>query len=175
MLCNRGFGPKLWLCNHPGTLRTKLWQMFIICGRSFICWQLPILLPSTMGYMVTLDWEQCCLSALDLDKWQSWNWIFTWCGMSLFNKFGKQVYLLLNCWLFDKNPEKVWSKCWSSQNWSVQGETKIFKSFKARFPTPYKASNSTSPLWYSIKRGSAHIIVLASYSSYGEQKSIIHK
>jgi hypothetical protein len=69
---------------------------------------------------------------------------------------------------------------WTSGNHEIEflpevGETKIFKSFKARFPTPYKASNSTSPLWYSIKRGSAHIIVLASYSSYGEQKSIIHK
>ncbi|KAH8964065.1 hypothetical protein BDL97_04G044600 [Sphagnum fallax] len=61
---------------------------------------------------------------------------------------------------------------WTSGNHEIEflpevGETKIFKSFKARFPTPYKASNSTSQLWYSIKRGSAHIIVLASYSSYG--------
>ncbi len=52
----------------------------------------------------------------------------------------------------------------------MQGEIKPFKSFKHRFPIPYPASNSTSPLWYSIKRGSAHIIVLSSYSAYGEEQ-----
>nr|CAD1841769.1 unnamed protein product [Ananas comosus var. bracteatus] len=48
------------------------------------------------------------------------------------------------------------------------GETEPFKPFLHRFPTPYKASNSTAPFWYSIKRASAHIIVLASYSAYGK-------
>lgn len=47
------------------------------------------------------------------------------------------------------------------------GETKPFKPYLNRFPTPYRASNSTSPLWYSVKRASAHIIVLSSYSAYG--------
>ncbi|KDP32671.1 hypothetical protein JCGZ_13669 [Jatropha curcas] len=47
-------------------------------------------------------------------------------------------------------------------------ETTPFKPFMHRFPTPYKASNSISPLWYSIKRASAYIIVLSSYSAYGK-------
>ncbi|RHN59886.1 putative Acid phosphatase [Medicago truncatula] len=48
------------------------------------------------------------------------------------------------------------------------GETEPFKPFSHRYQTPYKASQSTSPFWYSIKRASAHIIVLASYSAYGK-------
>jgi hypothetical protein len=48
------------------------------------------------------------------------------------------------------------------------GETEPFKPFNHRYHTPYKASNSTSPLWYSIKRASAYIIVLSSYSAYGK-------
>jgi hypothetical protein len=49
-----------------------------------------------------------------------------------------------------------------------QGETEVFKPYLNRYRVPYKSSNSTSPLWYSIKRASAHIIVLSSYSEYGE-------
>ncbi|XP_020519977.1 purple acid phosphatase 2 isoform X1 [Amborella trichopoda] len=48
------------------------------------------------------------------------------------------------------------------------GETVPFKPYKHRYHVPYKASNSTSPLWYSIKRASAYIIVLSSYSAYGK-------
>ncbi|KAL8556154.1 hypothetical protein ACS0TY_003808 [Phlomoides rotata] len=48
------------------------------------------------------------------------------------------------------------------------GETKPFKPFTHRYRTPYKASNSTTPFWYSIKRASAYIIVLSSYSAYGK-------
>ncbi|XP_059434086.1 purple acid phosphatase-like [Corylus avellana] len=48
------------------------------------------------------------------------------------------------------------------------GETKPFKPYTHRYHVPYKASNSTAPFWYSIKRASAHIIVLASYSAYGK-------
>ncbi|CAM6039832.1 unnamed protein product [Sphagnum compactum] len=65
---------------------------------------------------------------------------------------------------------------WTSGNHDIEflpqvGEIKPFKSFKNRFPIPYQASTSTSPLWYSIKRGSsAHIIVLSSYSAYGEEQ-----
>ncbi|KAH7278586.1 hypothetical protein KP509_38G047600 [Ceratopteris richardii] len=47
------------------------------------------------------------------------------------------------------------------------GETTPFKPYLSRFHVPYHASNSTSPLWYSIKRASAYIIVLSSYSAYG--------
>ncbi|KAH7278587.1 hypothetical protein KP509_38G047600 [Ceratopteris richardii] len=48
------------------------------------------------------------------------------------------------------------------------GETTPFKPYLSRFHVPYHASNSTSPLWYSIKRASAYIIVLSSYSAYGK-------
>ncbi|KAM7517226.1 hypothetical protein LguiA_006809 [Lonicera macranthoides] len=48
------------------------------------------------------------------------------------------------------------------------GETKPFKPYKHRFFTPYRASESTSTLWYSIKRASAYIIVMSSYSAYGK-------
>ncbi|KAJ3687835.1 hypothetical protein LUZ61_016999 [Rhynchospora tenuis] len=37
-----------------------------------------------------------------------------------------------------------------------------------RYPTPYTASGSTEQYYYSIRRASAHIIVLASYSAYGQ-------
>lgn len=47
------------------------------------------------------------------------------------------------------------------------GEPIPFKPYTYRFPTPYKASLSTTPYWYSIKRASAHIIVMASYSAFG--------
>lgn len=50
----------------------------------------------------------------------------------------------------------------------LQGETKPFKPYKHRFFTPYRASGSTSTLWYSIKRASAYIIVMSSYSAYGK-------
>ncbi|XP_031489291.1 purple acid phosphatase 2-like [Nymphaea colorata] len=48
------------------------------------------------------------------------------------------------------------------------GETNPFKPYKHRYHVPYRSSNSTSPLWYSIKRASAYIIVLSSYSAYGK-------
>ncbi|KAG2303120.1 hypothetical protein Bca52824_031771 [Brassica carinata] len=48
------------------------------------------------------------------------------------------------------------------------GETKPFKPFLNRYRTPYRSSGSTEPFWYSIKRGPAYIIVLASYSAYGK-------
>ncbi|KAH8942803.1 hypothetical protein BDL97_13G014500 [Sphagnum fallax] len=64
---------------------------------------------------------------------------------------------------------------WTSGNHDIEllpqvGEIKPFKSFKNSFPIPHQASNSTSLLWYSIERGSAHIIVLSSYSAYGEEQ-----
>ncbi|CAH2051635.1 unnamed protein product [Thlaspi arvense] len=48
------------------------------------------------------------------------------------------------------------------------GETKPFKPFTRRYRTPYRSSGSTETFWYSIKRGPAYIIVLASYSAYGK-------
>ncbi|KAF6154020.1 hypothetical protein GIB67_026674 [Kingdonia uniflora] len=47
------------------------------------------------------------------------------------------------------------------------GESTPFKPYTRRYHVPYKAAGSTAPLWYSIKRASAHIIVLSSYSAYG--------
>ncbi|KAI6701170.1 hypothetical protein NL676_015494 [Syzygium grande] len=46
------------------------------------------------------------------------------------------------------------------------GEYTPFKPYLHRYEVPYRDSNSTSPLWYSIKRASAYIIVLSSYSAY---------
>ncbi|KAJ3674678.1 hypothetical protein LUZ60_005294 [Juncus effusus] len=48
------------------------------------------------------------------------------------------------------------------------GESMPYKPMTHRYPTPYQSSGSTEPFWYSIKRASAHIIVLASYSAYGK-------
>ncbi|EMS66039.1 hypothetical protein TRIUR3_28346 [Triticum urartu] len=56
---------------------------------------------------------------------------------------------------------------YESNSKAQTGETKPFKPYSSRYPTPYKASGSTSvPYCYSIKRASTYIIVLASYSAY---------
>lgn len=62
---------------------------------------------------------------------------------------------------------------WTSGNHEIDyvpeiSEITPFKPFNHRFPTPYWATNSTSPQWYSVRRGPAHIIVLSSYSAYGK-------
>ncbi|XP_051152603.1 bifunctional purple acid phosphatase 26 [Andrographis paniculata] len=41
-----------------------------------------------------------------------------------------------------------------------------FRNYIHRYPTPHLASESSSPLWYAVRRGSAHIIVLSSYSPF---------
>ncbi|PIA42298.1 hypothetical protein AQUCO_02000032v1 [Aquilegia coerulea] len=46
------------------------------------------------------------------------------------------------------------------------GEVRPFRNYLTRYVTPFAASKSTSPLWYSIRRASAHIIVLSSYSPF---------
>ncbi|KAF2532726.1 hypothetical protein F2Q70_00030816 [Brassica cretica] len=51
------------------------------------------------------------------------------------------------------------------------GENKPFKPFTHRYRTPYRASGSTEPFWYSIKRGPAYIIVLSTYSAYANTTS----
>ncbi|KAJ8443645.1 hypothetical protein Cgig2_019627 [Carnegiea gigantea] len=48
------------------------------------------------------------------------------------------------------------------------GEYMPFKPYVHRYHVPYRQSGSTSPLWYSIKRASAYIIALSSYSAYGK-------
>ncbi|XP_010489510.1 PREDICTED: purple acid phosphatase 5-like [Camelina sativa] len=60
---------------------------------------------------------------------------------------------------------------WAAGNHEIDyaqylGETQPFKPYMNRYHVPYRASQSTSPLWYSIKRASAYIIVLSSYSAY---------
>ncbi|KAL7188524.1 hypothetical protein ACSBR1_038396 [Camellia fascicularis] len=50
----------------------------------------------------------------------------------------------------------------------LKEETDPFKPYLHRYYVPYKASQSTSPFWYSIKRASTYIIVLSSYSTYGK-------
>ncbi|KAL8143820.1 hypothetical protein V2J09_016852 [Rumex salicifolius] len=62
---------------------------------------------------------------------------------------------------------------WTAGNHEIDfvpeiGEKVPFKPYKHRYPTPYRDSDSTSPFWYSIKRGPAYIIVLSSYSAYGK-------
>ncbi|KAG5594067.1 hypothetical protein H5410_035299 [Solanum commersonii] len=60
---------------------------------------------------------------------------------------------------------------WSAGNHEIEyfpsmGEEVPFRSFLSRYPTPYRASKSSNPLWYAIRRASAHIIVLSSYSPF---------
>ncbi|XP_059658175.1 bifunctional purple acid phosphatase 26-like isoform X2 [Cornus florida] len=60
---------------------------------------------------------------------------------------------------------------WSAGNHEIEympnmGEVFPFKSYLHRFATPHLASGSSNPLWYSVRRASAHIIVLSSYSPY---------
>ncbi|GAB2271686.1 prolyl aminopeptidase [Dionaea muscipula] len=62
---------------------------------------------------------------------------------------------------------------WAAGNHEIDfdvdiGEYTPFKPYKKRYHVPYRVSGSTSPLWYSIKRASAYIIVLSSYSAYGK-------
>lgn len=62
---------------------------------------------------------------------------------------------------------------WTAGNHEIDfapdfGETKPFKPYTHRYHVPYKASTSTAPFWYSIKRASAYIVVLSSYSAYGK-------
>ncbi|KAI5058008.1 hypothetical protein GOP47_0028023 [Adiantum capillus-veneris] len=62
---------------------------------------------------------------------------------------------------------------WTAGNHEIEfrpefGETKPFKPFLHRYATPYLASKSTSSLWYAVRRASAHIIILSSYSAYGK-------
>ncbi|XP_073289854.1 purple acid phosphatase 5-like [Primulina huaijiensis] len=62
---------------------------------------------------------------------------------------------------------------WTAGNHEIDHAPEIeentpFKPYMHRYHVPYKASKSTSPLWYSIKRASAYIIVLSSYSAYGK-------
>jgi len=60
---------------------------------------------------------------------------------------------------------------WTAGNHEIDympymGEVTPFKSFLSRYTTPYTASKSTNPLWYAVRRASAHIIVLSSYSPF---------
>ncbi|KAI3443536.1 hypothetical protein Pfo_000201 [Paulownia fortunei] len=62
---------------------------------------------------------------------------------------------------------------WTAGNHEIDYAPEIeentpFRPYTHRYHVPYKASKSTSPLWYSIKRASAYIIVLSSYSAYGK-------
>ncbi|KAK9816855.1 hypothetical protein WJX72_006186 [[Myrmecia] bisecta] len=41
-----------------------------------------------------------------------------------------------------------------------------FNSYISRIPVPYKGSNSSSPLWYSVDVGPVHIISLSNYDDF---------
>ncbi|KAM2053271.1 hypothetical protein EV1_002855 [Malus domestica] len=61
---------------------------------------------------------------------------------------------------------------WTAGNHEIDfapeiGEPIPFKPYTHRYYVPYNASGSTAPFWYSIKRASAYVIVLGSYSAYG--------
>ncbi|KAK9216772.1 hypothetical protein WN944_008783 [Citrus x changshan-huyou] len=60
---------------------------------------------------------------------------------------------------------------WTAGNHEIDfapqlGEAIPFKPFANRFHLPYRASYSTAPFWYSIRRASAYIIVMSSYSAF---------
>ncbi|KAL0427197.1 UNVERIFIED_CONTAM: Bifunctional purple acid phosphatase 26 [Sesamum latifolium] len=60
---------------------------------------------------------------------------------------------------------------WSAGNHEIEyfphmGEVIPFRNYLHRYPTPYPASKSSSPMWYAVRRASAHIIVLSSYSPF---------
>ncbi|KAJ4707855.1 Purple acid phosphatase [Melia azedarach] len=60
---------------------------------------------------------------------------------------------------------------WSAGNHEIEympymGEVLPFKSYLHRIATPYMASKSSNTLWYAVRRASAHIIVLSSYSPF---------
>ncbi|XP_020579350.1 phosphoenolpyruvate phosphatase isoform X1 [Phalaenopsis equestris] len=60
---------------------------------------------------------------------------------------------------------------WSAGNHEIEykpllGEFSTFRAYLHRYATPHIASKSNSPLWYAVRRASAHIIVLSSYSPF---------
>ncbi|KAJ8434981.1 hypothetical protein Cgig2_027824 [Carnegiea gigantea] len=63
---------------------------------------------------------------------------------------------------------------WSVGNHEIEYMPKMVRGSCAiqvippQIATPYKASESTNPLWYAVRRASAHIIVLSSYSPFGK-------
>ncbi|KAK9220365.1 hypothetical protein WN943_009015 [Citrus x changshan-huyou] len=62
---------------------------------------------------------------------------------------------------------------WTTGNHEIDfapqlGEAISFKPFANCFHLPYRASYSTAPFWYSIRRASVHIIVMSSYSAFGK-------
>ncbi|VVA30449.1 PREDICTED: purple acid [Prunus dulcis] len=62
---------------------------------------------------------------------------------------------------------------WTAGNHEIDyapeiGEYKPFKPYTHRYNVPHKASGSPAPFFYSIKRASAYIIVLSSYTAYGK-------
>ncbi|GAB2267696.1 prolyl aminopeptidase [Dionaea muscipula] len=62
---------------------------------------------------------------------------------------------------------------WTAGNHEIDfapdlGERIPFKPYTHRYHVPFEASDSTTPFWYSIKRASAYIIVMASYSAFGK-------
>ncbi|XP_047948586.1 bifunctional purple acid phosphatase 26-like isoform X2 [Salvia hispanica] len=46
------------------------------------------------------------------------------------------------------------------------GEVIPFRNYVYRYPTPHHTSGSSNPLWYAVRRASAHIIVLSTYSPF---------
>lgn len=112
-----------------------------------------------MGHMGTLRWAIGCIPTLDLDRRQSRAW---------FRPGNRIISNTLNYNYFQFETDCL------AVTLILQGEMMPFKPYMHRYRVPYLASKSSSPLWYAIKRASAHIIVLSSYSAYGKKnKSIV--
>ncbi|XP_059432421.1 purple acid phosphatase 2-like [Corylus avellana] len=63
----------------------------------------------------------------------------------------------------------IWTVGNHEIDWAPQlGEPVPFVPFSHRYHTPYEAAGSTAPFWYSIKRGPAHVIIMAAYSAFGK-------
>ncbi|GMY05714.1 purple acid phosphatase 2-like [Fagus crenata] len=63
----------------------------------------------------------------------------------------------------------MWSIGNHEVDWAPElGEPIPFKPFTNRFNTPYPASGSTAPYWYSIKRGPAYIIAMNADSAFAK-------
>ncbi|KAK9715144.1 hypothetical protein RND81_06G145900 [Saponaria officinalis] len=88
------------------------------------------------------------------------------------NDVAREVGMRWDTWARLVEPNTAYQPwLWSTGNHDQElfpelGLGNDFYQFKMRYPTPYLASGSANPLWYAVRRASAHIIVLSSYSPF---------
>ena len=134
-----------WSCKHCVS-HSLLLSIFLFSVISFLCFWLE-------------SFTNCELGA---------------CGLSSINKlyYGSDLNSHVNYKIYAcKSPAMIIPFKFTKSWWFLQGESKPFKPYTNRYHVPFIASASTSPLWYSIKRASAYIIVMSSYSAYGKNLS----